>query len=88
MLEPCMVQGFISEPNIRIKTKGLADCITQTASPFVCLNNLSQKYLSNFLVSLHLHIARIQNITKYTFTEEGSVFQIRAPALGTQKQHE
>ena len=48
MLEPCLMQGFISEPNIRIKTKGLADCITQTASPFVCLNNLSQKYCLTF----------------------------------------
>ena len=41
--------GLLQQQMNKSKTKGLAVCITQTASPFGSLNNFSYKFFSKFL---------------------------------------
>ena len=47
------ISGLLQQPQNQSKTKGLAACNSQTASPFGCLNNFYFRILSNFLGSLH-----------------------------------
>ena len=46
---------FLSAPLTR-KTKGLAACNSQTASPFGCLNNFCVEFLSNFLGAVQVAV--------------------------------
>ena len=49
------ISRLLQQPPYQSETKGLAACSSQTTSPFSCLNDLSWKYLSNFLGSLQNH---------------------------------
>ena len=48
------ISGLLQQPQDQGKTKGLAACNSQTASPLGCLNNFYFEILSNFLGSLHV----------------------------------